>query len=322
MENPDYYATLEVTKEASQDEIRASFRRLAKKYHPDVAKDKENAETKFKEINEAYEVLGDPEKRKKYDLYGNQPEGFAGNQAGQGGWSDFGNAGDGAYHYTYEGTGFSDFFEQMFGSHAHPGAAGAGFGKASGFRSGKRRGQDTHADILVNLHEVLHGAERRIQLQRLNRSSGAVETKSHRIRIPKGISEDQLIRCAGLGEPGHGGGTDGDLFLHVRFERHPDFRVIGHDLHTEVQVSPWEAVLGAEIKVRTLEGHVRIKIPPHAESDTEFRIKGHGLPVGTSGDRGNLLAKIRIVTPKTTSDAEKALWRQLAETSSFNPRNI
>ncbi|MCP5535807.1 MAG: J domain-containing protein [Akkermansiaceae bacterium] len=324
MQSPDYYAALEVDKDASQDDIRKSFRKLAKKYHPDVAKDKETAETKFKEINEAYEVLGDPEKRKKYDLYGSQPEGFgsAGAAPAGAGWSGFGDPEGGTYHYTYEGTGFSDFFEQMFGARSHPGTSGADFRQTRGFGTGKRRGQDTHADILVTLHEVLKGAERRIQLQQVNRETGAAETKTHRIRIPKGISEDQLIRCAGLGQPGVHGGADGDLFLHVRFEKHPDFRVIGSDLHTELRVAPWEAVLGAEISVHTLEGRVRIKIPPHTEDGTELRIKGHGLPTGTTGEKANLFAKIRVVTPDSTTDAEKTLWQQLADSSSFNPRKF
>lgn len=320
MNSPDYYATLEVDKDASQDEIRKSFRKLAKKYHPDVAKDKEHAENKFKAINEAYEVLGDPEKRKKYDLYGNQPE--DGRTGGYGrAWSGFGDGQDGgAYQYSYEGTGFSDFFEQMFGARAQPGYSGGGFDQPRGFGGGKRRGQDTHADILVTLHEVVHGAERSIRLQQANRETGAVETKTHRIRIPKGISEDQLIRCAGLGGPGANGGDPGDLFLHVRFEKHPEFRVAGADLYTELPVAPWEAVLGAEVPVRTLDGQVRIKVPPHSANGTEFRIKDRGLPAGSSGQKGNLLARLRILTPETTTEEETKLWRKLAGASSFNPR--
>ncbi|MBT8044988.1 MAG: J domain-containing protein, partial [Verrucomicrobiae bacterium] len=139
--------------------------------------------------------------------------------------------------------------------------------------------------------------------------------------IPKGITEDQLIRCVGLGQPGANGGADGDLFLHVRFEKHPDFRVIGSDLHTELALAPWEAVLGAEIAVHTLEGKVRIKIPPHTEDGTELRIKGHGLPTGTSGEKANLFAKIRVVTPDKTTENERRLWQQLADQSSFKPRN-
>ena len=172
----------------------------------------------------------------------------------------------------------------------------------------------------MSLHEVVQGAERTLQLQQANRASGAVETKTHRIRIPKGISEEQLIRCAGLGEPGIDGGADGDLFLHVRFEKHPDFRVVRADLYTELPVAPWEAVLGAEVSVRTLEGQVRIKIPPHAQDDTEFRIKGHGLPEGAEGKRGNLLAKLRIKIPPITTDADKKIWQHLADQSSFTPR--
>lgn len=320
----DYYEVLSVSREASQDEIRKAFRKLARKYHPDVAKEKDTAEEKFKEINEAYEVLGDPEKRKKYDTLGKDWNTPGAGQAGAsghpyGGFSG-GPSGAGEYENHYSGTGFSDFFEQMFGA-----GASTGSGRYSSFSGGQRGnmpipGQDTHADILVSLDDVVHGTERSVQLKQVNRATGASEMKTSRIRIPKGITEGQLIRCAGLGNPGYNGGAQGDLFLHVRVEKHPDFRIADSDLYYELPLAPWEAVLGAEVSVRSLNGSVKIKIPPAIENGTELRIKGKGLPQGTSGSHGDLYAVIKLLTPTHLSDEERGLWQKLSQTSTFNPR--
>src|SRR5213075_1222366 len=259
----DYYETLGVSKTATEDEIRSAFRKLARKYHPDVAKDKKAAEEKFKQINEAYEVLGDPEKRKKYDQLGadwNQPGGFQpppgwGAQQPSGGFYQYGG-GDGGVEFEFGGTGFSDFFEAFFG-----GGRQAGFGGGSPFSQrprGAERGSDVEADIMVTLEEVLHGSKRQISLRRGN--SNKVE--SYQVKIPKGVHEGQRIRLAGQGEAGAGGGISGDLFLRVRLARHPDFSVDGDDLVHEVKLPPSQAALGGELQVPTLEGHVRLKIPP------------------------------------------------------------
>jgi curved DNA-binding protein len=308
----DYYDVLGIQKDASQDVVRKAFRKLARKYHPDVAKDKDTAEEKFKEINEAYEVIGDPEKRKKYDALGpdweNGPQGPA--QQNTSGYET---------HFT--GTGFSDFFEQMFGAGAVPGA-----GSYQSFAGGRRgnapaAGQDAHADILVSLDEVTHGTERSLQRQQINRNTGVAETKTSRIRIPKGINEGQLIRCAGLGSPGVNGGPAGDLFLHVRLEKHPDFRVIGSDLYYDLSIAPWQAVLGAEVSVKTLSGVVRIKIPALIENGSELRVKGKGLPNGSSGPMGDLYAVVHLKTPTSVTDEEKELWKKIADISSSRPRS-
>lgn len=307
----DYYEILNVSKSATQDEIRKAFRKLARKYHPDVAKDKKSAEEKFKELNEAYEVLGDPEKRKKYDTLGKD-------------W-DHPGAGfqqSGSYEQRYSGTGFSDFFEQMFGAGAHPGQSGFhSFGGGPRGRNTPARGQDSHADILVKLEEVMNGTERTLQLQQVNRATGQSEMKTSKIRIPKGITQGQLIRCAGLGNPGRNGGKPGDLFLHVRLEKHPDFRVIDSDLYYELLLAPWEAVLGAEVTVKSLTGEVRIKIPPLTNHATEFRIKGRGLPTGTSETNGDLYAVVQLAIPEALSEEETKAWQDLARKSSFNPRS-
>ncbi len=310
----DYYEILGVPRDTSQDDVRKAFRKLARKHHPDVAENKATAEEKFKEINEAYEVLGDPEKRKKYDSLGANWKHAGEFTPPQGGaWGGFGGQDDGdAYHF--EGTGFSDFFENFFGRRN----GNAGFpqpGKATARSSAPRRGGDIESEILVSLDEVMNGSEREIVMQP---SQG--ERKKVTIRIPRGVSDDQMIRCAGLGGRGVAGGPAGDLFLRVRLERHPDFRVEGHDLYFDLRLAPWEAVLGATVPVDTPHGSVKIKVPAGTESGSEFRLSGKGLPIGKDGGFGCLFAVIRIVTPTTATEEEARHWKSLAETSSFNPR--
>lgn len=307
----DYYETLGVPREASQEEIRKAFRKLARKHHPDVAENKATAEEKFKEINEAYEVLGDPAKRRKYDALGANwqqagPEAYA---------RGFGGPGDDAYHF--EGTGFSDFFENFFGRRSEAG----GFQRRGKPAAGRTplRGRDIESEILVSLDEVMNGSERELVMQPSQRGKPGAR-KQVTIRIPRGVGEDQLIRCAGLGEPGFAGGPPGDLFLRVRLERHPDFRVQGHDLYYDLRLAPWEAVLGAKVPVKTPHGTVTVKIPPGSESGTELRLSGKGLPVGKEGGFGHLFAVIRVLTPTSVSDEEKRQWQALAEASRFNPR--
>ncbi len=306
----DYYEVLGVPRNAGGDEIRKAFRKLARQYHPDVAKDQAGAEEKFKEINEAYEVLGDPEKRKKYDALGENwkhmgdfPPPGGGGFGGHEGFEEAYGSG-GAWHF--EGTGFSDFFENFFGRRtAHAGVGGRG----------SRAGRDVESEILVSIDEVMHGSERRLTMQ----MPPAGERKTVRIRIPRGVSEDQLIRVAGHGEPGTGGGPPGDLFLRVRLERHPDFLVDGSDLRYELRLAPWEAVLGATVPVRTPHGEVKIRIPPGTGPGTEFRLAGKGLPKEGAGF-GDLFAVVRVVTPGSVSAEEERHWKALAETSKFNPR--
>jgi len=312
----DYYEILGVARDASADEIRKAFRQLARKHHPDVAADKSTAEEKFKEINEAYEVLGDPDKRKKYDTLGAhwKHSGDFGPPAG--GDGAFRSREDGAYHF--EGTGFSDFFESFFGSRGSRGPSPRGSRASSTSRS-PRRGRDIESEIMVTLDEVLHGSERSLVIQASGQANSG-ERKTVRIRIPKGVAAGQTIRCAGLGEAGTAGGTPGDLFLRVHLERHPDFQVDGHDLYYELRLAPWESLLGATVPVRTPHGETKIKVPPGTEAGTEFRLSGKGLPTGQSGGHGNLFAVARVVTPTRASDDELVHWRALAAISTFNPR--
>src|ERR1043165_3749185 len=254
----DYYETLGVAKTASDDEIKSAFRKLARKYHPDVAKDKKAAEEKFKQINEAYEVLSDPEKRKKYDQLGenwNQPGGFqpppgwGGPQAGGGSYQWGGD--NGGVQFEFGGTGFSDFFEAFFCG----GPPGSPFGGFGGRDATTARGDDVEADIMVTLEEALRGSTRTVSLRR----PGSNKVESYQVKIPRGVNEGQRIRLAGQGEAGARGGKRGDLFLRVRLAKHPDFSVEGSDLIHEAKVAPWQAVLGTELKAPTLEGNVRLK---------------------------------------------------------------
>jgi curved DNA-binding protein len=309
----DYYETLGVSKTASADEIKSAFRKLARKHHPDLAKPKEKsaAEEKFKQINEAYEVLSDPEKRAKYDQLGanwNQPGGFqpppewTRGGTGGGGFRPFPGGNGGGVEFEFGGTGFSDFFEAFFGGGRGESAFGRGFGRRE---ASAERGLDVEADIMVTLEEALHGSTRQVSLRRSD--SDKIET--YQVKIPRGVHEGQRIRLAGQGEPGRGG-KKGDLFLRVRLARHPDFSVEGNDLIYEAVIEPWQAALGTEIDVPTLEGTRRLKIPAGTQPGQRFRLRDRGLP-GVAGGRGNLYVTIQTRIPKKLSDAERKLWEQL-----------
>ena len=306
----DYYETLGVSKTASEDEIKSAFRKLARKYHPDVAKDKKEAEEKFKQINEAYEVLSEPEKRRKYDQLGenwNQPGGFQPRPqwgGGQPGGFRWGSGENGGVEFEFGGTGFSDFFETFFGGGRGRSAFG-GFGQRGTMAE---RGSDVEADIMVTLEEALHGSTRQVSLRR----AGSKRTETYQVKIPRGVREAQRIRLAGQGEAGERGGKSGDLFLRVRLARHPDFSVEGSDLVHEVKIAPWQATLGDQLIVPTLEGSARLKLPPGTQGGQRFRLRGRGLP-GVSGQRGDLYVVAQISVPKKLSEREREIWEQLAQ---------
>jgi curved DNA-binding protein len=308
----DYYEALGLSKTASDEEIRSAFRKLARKYHPDVAKDKKAAEEKFKQINEAYEVLSDPEKRKKYDQLGenwNQPGGFQpppewGARGPGGAFRQYQWGGDGGIEFEFGGTGFSDFFEAFFGG----GRGRSAFGGFGGRTATTERGSDVEADILVTLEEALHGSTRTVSLRR----AGSNKVETYQVKIPRGVHEGQRIRLAGQGEAGARGGQSGDLFLRVRLAKHPDFSVQGSDLIDEAKIAPWQAVLGTELKVPTLEGNVRLKIPPGTHGGQRFRLRGRGLP-GISGQRGDLYVEVQIQVPKKITERERQIWSELAK---------
>jgi len=318
VEFKDYYDVLGVARDASGEEIKKAFRKLAHKYHPDVAKDKTTAEAKFKEINEANEVLSDPEKRRKYDQLGanwNHPERQP--APPQGG---FGGGYEEASEFHFDGTGFSDFFEQFFGSRGRP---SGGFGRTQGDGMGggtsAQRGQDIEGDILVTLDEILHGSTRTIHLQRADPRTGQSVMQTLRVKIPPGVREAQLIRLAGKGQDGIHGGDSGNLYLRVRLAQHPDFRVRGVDLYYDLDLAPWEAVLGSTIHIPTLDGTVSLKIPAGTRAEQQLRLRGKGLPT-SDGTRGDLYAVVSIQVPAHLTPEQKVLWEQLATKSTFNPR--
>lgn len=321
VEFKDYYSILGVPRDASEDDIKKAFRKLARKYHPDVAKDKKSAEAKFKEINEANEVLSDPVKRKKYDQLGaNWRDGDQGFQPPPG-WSGGGGAGEHEFHFG--GTGFSDFFEQFFSGgtrHGFPQQEGYDFGEARRGGGRARRGSDVEGDILVTLEEAMHGTTRPISLQTQNPQTRQLETHSFQVRIPPGATDGRRIRVPGQGEPGRNGGPAGDLFLRVRHAAHPDFKAKETDVYHELDVAPWEAVLGAEVVVPTLDGSIKLRIPAGAENGQKLRVRGRGLPKGKTGERGDFYVVVTVQLPSSLTDAERAQWEKLREISTFNPR--
>ena len=321
MDYKDYYAILGVKKDASEDEIQKAYRKLARKYHPDVNKAPE-AETRFKEIGEAYEVLKDKDKRQRYDQYGSAWKRAQQTGAPPPGWEgfnfDFGQGG-GGFDFGGGGGDFSSFFEMLFGG-GRPGARGArgagfsGFG-GQGFGAGFGGGGDTEATISLSLEEAVRGGKREITLQDPN--TGQRKTLS--VRIPEGVRAGQRIRLAGQGQPGMDGGQAGDLYLKIEIEPDPRWKVDGANLQTSVPVTPWEAALGGDADVQTLDGPVRIKIPAGSSTGRKIRLRGRGLPQA-GGEKGDLIAEIRIVVPEKLSERERELFEQLAEESSFRAR--
>jgi len=315
----DYYETLGVPRTASAEDIKKAFRKLARLHHPDVARNKASGEAKFKEINEAYEVLGDPANRARYDELGEHWK-DGGGPSGQpgGGRAGFPGGGSG---FEYGGTGFSDFFESFFGS------GRGGFssfrrpaGRAGEFEGGfEQQGQDVEADLLVTLEEALRGSVRKVTLRRPGEDGGADRTDTYQVRIPAGVREGQRIRLAGQGGSGFGGAAAGDLYLRVRLARHPDFNVQGADLHFELNLAPWEAVLGAQARIPTLDGTTSLRVPPGTVAGSQLRLRGLGLP-REDGTRGDLYATVQIQAPAIVSAKERALWEQLAKASTFKPR--
>jgi DnaJ-class molecular chaperone len=339
----DYYDILGVSKGASEDEIRKAFRNLARKYHPDVNPGDKSAEEKFKELNEAYEVLSDPEKRKRYDALGQNwksgadftpPPGWEGTpppgwEGGRVEFADFGDifGGDGG------STGFSDFFESLFGGR-RPGRR-----RAAGFRV---RGHDIEAEIEIPLQEAHRGGTRSIALQ-VNEvcpeckgtgvkdgnvcptcgGTGAVRRqKSLDVKIPAGVRDGTVIRLTGQGEPGANGAPSGDLLLRVRIEPHPLFEIVGDgDVQIELPIAPWEAALGAKVAVPTLDGTVEMTIPPGTQGGQRLRLRGQGLNRRGAG-RGDQYVKLKIVIPPRLNSRERELFEKLAAESRFSPREL
>ncbi|MGD8631039.1 MAG: DnaJ C-terminal domain-containing protein [Gammaproteobacteria bacterium] len=309
MEFKDYYQIMGVKRDATQDEIKRAYRKLARKYHPDVSKESD-AEARFKEVGEAYEVLKDPEKRAAYDQLG------ANWKAGQ----DFRPPPDWDAGFEFHGGGFtgadasqfSDFFESLFGH----GFSAAGSGRA-GFHA---HGEDVHAKVLIDLEDAYHGATRTLNLQHTELGADGrpqVKQRTLNARIPRGVRQGQLIRLAGQGGAGMGKGKAGDLYLEVEFRPHPFYHVEGRDVFLDLPVAPWEAALGATVKAPTPAGTVDLKIPPGSTGGRKLRLKGRGIPGATPGD---FYVVLQIALPPADSAAARTAYREMQQALNFNPR--
>jgi curved DNA-binding protein len=302
MRYKDYYQTLGVAREATDEELKKAYRKLARKYHPDVSKEKD-AEEKFKEVQEAYEVLKDPEKRAAYDQMGTWQPGQEfrpppGWEQRFGGFEDLG------------GIDLGDLF------------AGLGGFSRRGGREFQMPGQDYEVQVHVSLEDLLRGIELEVPLSATEMTPQGPRrtTRSVKVRVPKGAADGQRLRVAGKGGQGMGGGPPGDLYLDIHLKPHPLYRVSGHDLFLEVPVAPWEAALGATVEIPTPSGRVSIKVPPGSKAGQKLRVRGKGLPRPHGAEPGDLFGVLQIVTPSVLSEREKALYQQLAQASSFNPR--
>jgi len=315
MDFKDYYAVLGVSESASPEEIKKSYRKLARKYHPDVSKE-DNADEKFKDLGEAYEVLKDPEKQAEYDQlrkYGAQADGSFQPPPG---WQSASGFGGGGYTDA-DSRQFSDFFEQMFG-----GGQGAGQG-AGGFRQNVRmRGEDVHARLALFLEEVFNGSEKQVSFtvhEADEHGRVVARQKTLKVKIPAGMREGQHLRLKGQGSPGYGGAAPGDLLIEVELAPHPLFSIEGRDVVVTVPVAPWEAALGATITVPTVGSKVNVKVPKGTSSGRKLRLKGKGLPGKHPGDQFVIL---QIAIPEQHSAEAEKLYEQLAEAEkAFNPRS-
>ncbi|MGE0128566.1 MAG: DnaJ C-terminal domain-containing protein [Blastocatellales bacterium] len=346
----DYYQTLGVARGASEDEIKKAYRKLARKYHPDVNPGDKSAEEKFKELSEAYEVLSDAEKRRRYDQLGanwkagadfTPPPGWGPYGGRHGAWEnvrvDYGDLGD-IFGGAAGARGFSDFFETLFGA---KGARGARGGAARG-AGVAMRGQNVEAEMEIGLEDAHRGATRAIKIQTsvpcpecngaggINgrpcptcRGAGIVaQPKTLDVSIPAGVREGSVIRLAGQGEPGTGAAPPGDLLLRLRLKPHRLFSVTPEgDVQIDLPVAPWETALGARVNVPTLDGSVEMTIPAGAQGGQRLRLRGLGLN-RRSGGRGDEYVRLKIVTPPNPTETERALFEQLAAESRFNPREL
>jgi curved DNA-binding protein len=304
----DYYQILGVERSASAEEIARAYKKLARRHHPDLNAGNAQAEEKFKELNEAYEVLKDPEKRKLYDQLGHN---WKHGQQFQGA-PGFENM-----HFSFKGgdaSGFSDFFEMIFGQSARGGGRAGSFGPDpfGGFSTRQRRGRNVEAEFAISLEDAAQGGRRTLSL------AAPDGERTLEVNIPAGIREGAKLRLTGQGTPAPGGGTPGDLFLHIRFAPHSRFHVDGDNLLCDLPLAPWEAALGAKVRVPTLEGEVELQVPAGTSSGRKFRLRGKGM--GAGAGRGDLLARAQIMLPERTTEREQKLWEELAAASTFKAR--
>jgi DnaJ-class molecular chaperone len=319
MAKRDYYDVLGVPRSASEKDIRQAYRKLARQYHPDLNPNDKQAETRFKEIGQAYEVLSDAEKRKSYDRWGHDfekieqarkagagtgatgstgPFGAGGYSSGPFTWTSTGGSGfGGGSTGTIDDEGLGSLFDQILG----------GMGRGAGRRGGPARGEDYDHPVSLTLEEAFNGATRLIQITPASGIPQTIEAK-----IPPGVSDGQRVRIAGKGGPGIGGGAPGDLYLVVSVKPHPRFKREGDDLTVTVDVPLYTAVLGGEVLVPTVKGsRLALRIGPETENGQRIRLAGQGMPKA-GGARGDLYAEVRIVIPTKLSDRERELFQELA----------
>lgn len=313
MKYRDYYEILGVDKKAGQDEIKKAYRKLAKKYHPDAHPGDKGSEEKFKEANEAYEVLGDPEKRKKYDRFGQGAQFTNGHDFDP---SQYGFGNNVHYQYGTAGGDFSDFFNMFFGG--SPFDPSDLFGQSRGrtgrsVRNRPMKGEDSEASIGITLQEGFKGAEKRISL----RTAGRDRTIS--FKVPPGIRNGEKIKLAGQGGPGYNGGQNGDLYLTVEILPGSGFETDGANLQAVVDLMPWEAALGAEIPFNTLDGRILVSVPPGIRTDSRIRVTGKGY-ADRSGARGDLYIRVRIDNPRVLTGQQRELYEKLKQSDSESNR--
>jgi curved DNA-binding protein len=310
MEYKDNYKVLGLERNATQDEVKRTYRKLARKFHPDINKDP-TAEAQFKEIGDAYEVLGHAEKRAAYDQLGNQwkqGQEFRPPPNWDAGFEFSGATSEGA------GAQFSDFFDRLFGAMRR--------GEPGHRRHAEvhARGEDHHAKILIDLRDALEGATRTITLRVPDIDATghvAVQDRTLNVSIPKGITDGQHIRLKGKGDPGIGEGGVGDLYLEVRLKKDVLYRVSGKDLYLDLPLAPWEAALGASVRVPTPQGPIMLKIPAGSSQGRELRVKGRGIPAAEPGD---LYAVLKIVLPPANTDSARKVYEDMARELAFDPR--
>lgn len=308
MPSKDYYALFDVKEKATDDEIKKAYRRLAKRYHPDVNTEDE-AEEKFKQIQEAYSVLSDPEKRKLYDTYGESWD-----QAQQGGFEQQNYQNKGQQHYQYDGNfdahdfgGYEDIFNEYFRQ------------QQGRTQTGRRdaRGQDLHAQVTVTVEEALRGTERQLHFSyhTIDEDGRVVEkTKKLRVKIPAGVGNGQQIRLKGQGEAGVGQGENGNLYLEVNVTSTSRYKVIDNEIYSHIPITPWEAALGAEIMISTPHGKIKLKVPPHSQTGKKMRLKGKGLA------GSDFYVVLDVILPPAVSEEQKSFYKKMAKEMAFDPR--
>jgi curved DNA-binding protein len=324
----DYYKTLGVDRKASQDEIKKAYRTLAKKYHPDRNPDDEKIKGKFEEISEAYEVLSDPEKKRKYDALGSNWRSGQ-NFRPSDDWAssfDF-DLGSFMNDFNFSGgsstTGFSDFFESIFGNKTNRRTTRNTRTNFNKTYSQQAKGKDVRVKLPVTLEDIYFSRIKNVSVKIpiVNATGGTeYQTKKFDIKIPKGIRDGQKLRYKAEGSNTIPNGARGDLYFEIEIEEHSLFRREGMNLYVDLPITPWEAVLGATVSIPTMDGSIKLKVPEGIESDKKLRVKGKGLK-DPKGKNGSLFAIVKISIPNDISDEEKELYLKLKEVSDYNPRS-